>query len=250
MADDSMADIFPETGTRETPDEWVASLAARLSALRATVPDQVCLVAVTKKFPASVVRIAYELGVRDFGESQVQEALDKQQALADLPDIRWHLIGHLQSNKARKAITQFDWIHSVDSLKLAKRLDALAAEFEIQPQCCLQVKLVSDPPKYGFDLDQLWAALPELDQLEHLNLRGVMTIPPLNLEAAAAAAVFHQGQELAAAINRQQFNRIHIDHLSMGMSSDYSLAIAAGSTMIRLGTALFGPRPVPPSPQG
>jgi pyridoxal phosphate enzyme (YggS family) len=248
MTDDSMAESFMPTGDSDQPDDWVTGLAERLSALQTEVPDHVRLVAVTKKFPASVVRAAYQLGLRDFGESQVQEALDKQEALADLPDIRWHLIGHLQSNKARKAITQFDWIHSVDSLKLAKRLDALAAEFEIQPQCCLQVKLVPDPPKYGLDVDELWAALPELDQLEHLKLRGLMTIPPLNLNESEAGAVFSQGQQLAEEINCQQFSRIHIDQLSMGMSSDYSLAIAAGSTMIRLGTELFGPRPTPPSP--
>lgn len=221
-----------------------SDLAAQLHAIQQQIPDSVRLIAVTKRFSAEVIRAAYGAGIRDFGESQVQEAEAKQEALSDLPDITWHLIGHLQSNKARRAVELFDWIHSLDSLKLAKRLDTLAASVDRIPRCCLQVKMVNDPPKYGFDVDPLWSALPELDQLEHLAITGLMTIPPLGLPPETTRNLFSQAQQLADKINAAGFSRIRIEDLSMGMSGDYELAIAAGATMIRLGTALFGNRPV------
>ncbi|PSN18772.1 YggS family pyridoxal phosphate-dependent enzyme [filamentous cyanobacterium CCP5] len=224
---------------RFSDDDW----AARLHQVCQQIPDTVRLIAVTKKFPAEVVRAAYGAGVRDFGESQVQEAEAKQAELTDLPDMTWHLIGHLQSNKARRAVELFDWIHSVDSLKLAKRLNHLAAEAGRSPQCCLQVKMVSDPPKYGFDQDQLWSALPTLDQLDQLSISGLMTIPPMGLSPQATRDVFDQARSLADKINAAGFERLQIQELSMGMSGDYPIAIAAGATMVRLGTALFGDRP-------
>lgn len=219
-------------------------IAAQLQAIRQQIPDYVRLIAVTKKFSPEVIRTAYQAGLRDFGESQVQEAAMKQAALADLQDITWHLIGHLQTNKVRKALDLFSWIHSVDSLKLAKRLDQIAAEKQVRPACCIQVKMVPDPPKYGFDLDNFWPVLSDLNQLENLHIVGLMTIPPLNLDAAATGEVFQQAQCLAEEINAAGYEHIHIHELSMGMSGDYPLAIAAGSTMIRLGTKLFGARPV------
>ncbi|MBU6228264.1 MAG: YggS family pyridoxal phosphate-dependent enzyme [Cyanobacteria bacterium REEB459] len=215
----------------------------RIHDLRLTLPAQVTLVAVTKLLPAESIRIAYGAGLRHFGENQVQEAIKKQALLRDLAGITWHLIGHLQTNKVRKAVEHFQWIHSLDSLKLAEKLDQAAADLGQSPQCCLQVKVLPDPPKYGFALSQLEAELPQLDQLSHLQIRGLMTIPPQGSSPETIQQVFRQTQNLAGTINHGQFNRIHIDQLSMGMSGDYPLAIAAGATMIRLGTILFGPRP-------
>lgn len=215
----------------------------RIQALRDAIPASVTLIAVTKFLPAEVVRIAYGAGVRHFGESRVQEAIDKQAQLEDLADITWHLIGHLQSNKARKAVEHFDWIHSVDSLKLAQRLNQAAADLSKIPQCCLQVKLVPDPPKSGFELDELEAALPHLNALDHLKIRGIMAIPPQGASPDLVNTVFSQARSLGDRINQAQFSHIHLDQLSLGMSSDYTQAITAGSTMIRLGTTLFGPRP-------
>jgi pyridoxal phosphate enzyme (YggS family) len=149
----------------------------------------------------------------------------------------------LQSNKARKAIEHFDWIHSVDSWKIAQRLNDLAAEVGRTPYCCLQVKIVPDPPKYGFSLDELWQTLPQLDQLAHLKIVGLMTIPPQESSMAEVEVIFKRAQKLAHHINNQGFDRLRISELSMGMSKDYPVAIAAGSTMIRLGTTLFGDRP-------
>jgi pyridoxal phosphate enzyme (YggS family) len=211
--------------------------------VRQGIPPGVTLIAVTKFLPVETIRAAYARGIRHFGESRVQEAIAKQADLADLTDITWHLIGHLQTNKARKAVEHFDWIHSVDSLNLAQRLDQAAMDLEKTPQCCLQVKLVPDPPKYGIDAAGLGALLPQFDQLTHLKICGLMTIPPQGASPDTVSEVFTGAKSLAATINQMGFNRLHIDQLSMGMSGDYPAAIACGATMVRLGTVLFGPRP-------
>ncbi|TVQ11830.1 MAG: YggS family pyridoxal phosphate-dependent enzyme [Leptolyngbya sp. DLM2.Bin27] len=224
-----------------------SALPDQFDTIRQGIPPTVTLVAVTKFLPVETIRAAYARGIRHFGESRVQEAITKQADLADLPDITWHLIGHLQTNKARKAVEHFDWIHSVDSLKLAERLDQAAMELDRTPQCCLQVKLVPDPPKYGIDVAELGAALPQFDQLAHLKICGLMTIPPQGASAATIQEVFTGAQALAGTINQAGFNRLHIDQLSLGMSGDYPQAIACGATMVRLGTVLFGPRPSSPA---
>jgi pyridoxal phosphate enzyme (YggS family) len=219
------------------------ALPEHFDSIVSSIPPRVTLVAVTKFLPAETIRAAYNRGLRHFGESRVQEAIAKQAELADLSDITWHLIGALQSNKARKAIEHFDWIHSVDSLKLAQRLDAIAGELEQVPQCCLQVKIVPDPPKAGLDLAELDAPLPGFDRLAHLNIRGIMAIPPQGASDEIVREVFTGAKALSDRINQQGFDRLHIDQLSLGMSGDYETAIACGATMVRLGTALFGPRP-------
>lgn len=215
----------------------------RIRELQASLPPTVTLVAVTKLLPVEVIRVAYAAGVRDFGESRVQEAIAKQAELQDYPDITWHLIGHLQTNKARKAVEHFQWIHSVDSLKLAERLNQVAAELGKRPHCCLQVKMVPDPPKTGFDLAELDAALTPLNQLTHLDICGLMAIPPQNASPDAVQQIFANAKHLADRIHQSNLSNLKIHQLSLGMSGDYPLAIAAGSTMIRLGTTLFGPRP-------
>ncbi|MEO0539867.1 MAG: YggS family pyridoxal phosphate-dependent enzyme [Cyanobacteria bacterium P01_A01_bin.105] len=222
--------------------DWVKHLSERLAVLQPDIPAPVRLIAVTKTFPAAAVAAAYQLGLRDFGESKIQEAAQKRQQLSDLKDVTWHLIGHLQTNKARKALQLFDWIHSVDSLKLAQKLNQAAGERPHPPRCCLQVKIVPDPDKYGFEPDQLIAALPQLDQLDHLKILGLMTILPLGLTPTETQSAFTKVQILADHINKIGLSRIQIDYLSMGMSEDFRSAIAAGATFIRLGTTLFGHR--------
>lgn len=219
------------------------SIIDRVTAITHELPPQVRLVGVSKRQPASAIRAAYQAQLRDFGESMVQEAIAKQAELEDLEGVTWHLIGHLQSNKARKALEHFEWIHSVDSLKIAVRLNKIAAEISRSPACCLQVKLVPDPTKFGFSLEELWSALPQLNELQHLKIVGLMTIPPLESSMAEVEAIFQQARMLADQINQQGFDRLHLSELSMGMSGDYPMAIAAGSTMIRLGSTLFGDRP-------
>ncbi len=214
----------------------------RIKEIRQQLPESVRLIAVTKQVPPAAMREAYAAGVRDFGENRIQEAELKQTQLQDLPDITWHLIGHLQSNKARKAVEIFDWIHSVDSLKLALRLNDLAGELFLQPQVCLQVKLLSDPNKYGWTVAELLAELPELDKCSNLQIQGLMTIGPLELDVSESLALFQHTWELADRIRQKNWLNIHMNHLSMGMSSDYQLAVQAGATMVRLGRIIFGER--------
>jgi pyridoxal phosphate enzyme (YggS family) len=207
-----------------------------------SVTDSVRVVAVTKQMPADAVRAAYAVGIRDFGESKIQEAATKQAELLDLPDLTWHLIGHLQSNKAQTALQLFQWIHSVDSLKIAQRLDRLAIACSQPPQICLQVKLRTDPSKFGWDVSQLLAELPQLNELTHLQIRGLMTIPPLGQDPQETLTVFQEAKALARIIQQRAFKNIQMDQLSMGMSDDYLLALQAGATMIRPGRVLFGER--------
>jgi PLP dependent protein len=216
-------------------------LAERLQQIRQTLPETVRLIAVSKQVSVEAMQVAYELGIRDFGESRIQEAAAKQTQL-QASDITWHLIGHLQTNKAAKALEIFDWIHSLDSLKLAQRLDQLAADRATRPKVCLQVKILPDPNKYGWTIAELLEALPALDQCHHLDIVGLMSIPPYNLPAAETQQVFEQTRQLAQQIQQQAWNHLHLTELSMGMSEDYPLAIQAGSTMIRLGRTLFGER--------
>ena len=198
--------------------------------------------AVTKTFQANIVRAAYQIGIRDFGENKVQESIEKQSNLGDLTDVTWHFIGHVQSNKSRKVLEHFDWIHSVDSLKLANRLDRQAAELNKCPKVCLQVKLMPDPSKDGFEREDLTDALPELDKLTHLDICGLMVIPPYGLDTAQTQAVFDQAEALRADLQRQSWQNLRMDELSMGMSGDFEWAIAAGATIVRIGSGLFGRR--------
>ncbi len=218
----------------------IAPLQDHIQEFCAKIPSHVRVIAVTKTVSVEAMRAAYAAGIRDFGENRVQEAETKRAELKDLTDVTWHFIGHLQSNKAKSAIEVFDWIQSVDSLKLAQRLDRLAEERDSKPQVCLQVKLMDDPNKSGFSVTELWDAIPQLEKIEHLQVRGLMVIPPFELESEATLALFRQAKELAEKI--QQQSKLQLDQMSMGMSNDYAIAIQAGATMIRPGRVLFGAR--------
>lgn len=217
-------------------------IAQKIREINTHIPANVRLVAVTKQVDVEKMRTAYEAGIRDFGENRLQEALAKQQQLQDLSDITWHFIGHLQTNKAKKVLESFDWIHSVDSLKLAQVLNKIAGELAIQPKVCLQVKVLPDPNKYGWQIEELLTDLSKLNQLENLNIQGLMTILPLGLSDTETLAAFKKNQELAEKIKQQNFEHLSMSQLSMGMSGDYLFAIQAGATMIRLGSIIFGER--------
>ncbi|MCC5618439.1 YggS family pyridoxal phosphate-dependent enzyme [Nostoc sp. CHAB 5836] len=219
-----------------------SSISERIVSIRSSLPTSVKLIAVSKQASAQSIRSAYAAGIRDFGESRIQEAATKQADLQDLPDITWHFIGHLQSNKVKKAIEQFHWIHSVDNLKLAQRLDQLAQQLGVSPQVCLQVKILPDPNKSGWSVPELLADLPTLNQYKNLQIQGLMTIPPSGLNDSEILNVFNLNRELAKEIQEQNWSHIKMQHLSMGMSGDYELAVQAGATMVRLGTILFGDR--------
>ncbi|MBD2525139.1 YggS family pyridoxal phosphate-dependent enzyme [Nostoc sp. FACHB-133] len=219
-----------------------SSISERIVSIRSSLPTSVKLIAVSKQVSAQAIRSAYSAGIRDFAESRIQEAASKQAELQDLPDITWHFIGHLQSNKAKKAIEQFSWIHSVDNLKLAQRLDQLAQQLGVSPKVCLQVKILPDPNKSGWSVSELLADLPILDQYKNLQIQGLMTIPPSGLSDPEILNVFNLNRELAKKIQEQNWSHIKMQQLSMGMSGDYELAVQAGATMVRLGTILFGDR--------
>ncbi len=192
-------------------------------------PSDVRLIAVTKVFPASAIRDAYELGVRDFGENYVQEFEGKAPSIADLKDARIHLIGHLQSNKSRRAAELFQVIQTVDSAKLARRLDE-AGHLEVM----IEVKLSDEPSKWGAAPDDVPAIVEACRAAPNLQLLGLMTVPPWSEEAELSRPYFARLRKLAAAHGLPQ--------LSMGMSNDMEIAIEEGATCVRVGTALFGRR--------
>jgi len=222
----------------EVNSEAIApKIADRLNHIRVNIPPQVKLVAVSKYTTTEAIRAAYDAGVRDFAESRVQDAKIKQTELADLTDITWHMIGSLQSNKAKQAIAQFDWIHSIDRLSLAEQCDRHISDLGKSPKLLLQVKLAEDPNKSGWSASELLADLPKLAKLRNLKIVGLMTILPLGLDESQAYAVFSRTTELAAKM--RSLGWANVQELSMGMSADYAIAIKAGATIIRIGSQIF-----------
>jgi len=201
-------------------------------------PSSVTLVAVSKSKPAELIRAAATLGVTDFGENYVQEALDKINALRDL-DLSWHFIGAIQSNKTRGIAERFSWVHSIDRLKVAQRLSE-QRPFHAPPlNVCIQVALVPEETKGGVDPGALAALAAGIDALPRLKLRGLMCVPPPVREPAAHRALFERMRRLREDLNA---SGLALDTLSMGMSDDFETAIAAGATMVRIGSAIFGSR--------
>ena len=210
------------------------TLSVRWRDLVDSLPVGVHLLAVSKGHPAALIRQLAELGQQDFGESRLQEALPKLEALADLKVLRWHFIGRLQANKVRAVVRSFAVIHSVDSQPLAERISRIAAEENCCPEVLLQVKLRDDPTKGGFSLEQLKQAWPELVQLPHLKIIGLMTMAPLALDLEKRQELFRDCRDLA--------DQLDLSDCSMGMSGDWPVAIKAGATWLRLGSILFGAR--------
>ena len=201
-------------------------------------PASVTLVAVTKTKPVALIRQAAALGVTDFGENYLQEAEEKMSALQDL-GLTWHFIGAVQSNKTRSIAAAFSWVHGVDRLKTAQRL-AEQRPFHAPPlNVCLQVELVPEQSKGGVSAERLGELAAQIHHLPRLRLRGLMCIPPALHDAAAQAAIFDRLAGMLAQLNARG---LKLDTLSMGMSEDYEIAIGAGATMVRIGTAIFGSR--------
>jgi pyridoxal phosphate enzyme (YggS family) len=215
---------------------------ARAAARAGRRESDVTLVAVTKTHPASVVAEAFAAGLRDFGENKVQEGAAKIEALADLraQGLRWHLIGHLQSNKARRAAALFDTIQTIDGADIALRLDRVAAEAGRRLPVLVQVELGGEATKSGVGEDALTALLEAVRGCPHLEARGLMTIPPPSEDAETMRPYFRR---LRACRDRARAGGLLAgEELSMGMSGDYEVAIEEGATIVRVGTALFGAR--------
>jgi pyridoxal phosphate enzyme (YggS family) len=204
----------------------IANAAARAGRKR----DEITLIAVTKKFPAAAIREAYGLGLREFGENYVQEFEQKRAELGEYSGARFHLIGHLQSNKSKIAAEIFDVIQTVDSQKLARRLDAEQKPLNVM----IEVKLSSEEAKAGAAPADVPALVEAIRGCAHLRLLGLMTMPPWSDDAEPSRPYFAKLRALADASGLKQ--------LSMGMSHDLEVAIEEGATMVRIGTALFGPR--------
>lgn len=199
--------------------------------------DDITLLAVSKKKPAPMIEDLYHLGQRSFGENYLQEARDKQQALSSL-DIEWHFIGPIQSNKTRDIAENFAWVHSVDRLKIAKRLSQQRPEHLPPLNICIQVNIEQETTKAGISLDALPELIASISELPRIKLRGLMSIPAQKDSAAEQRTTFAR---LAHA--KQTHSAIApLDTLSMGMSGDMEAAIAEGATIIRVGSALFGAR--------
>ena len=207
-------------------------------------PDSVTLMAVSKTFPAECIQEAYAAGARVFGENRVQEFVGKFSAVRDLPGARYHLIGHLQSNKAAKAAELFHAIDSVDSLKLAERLNTAAAALGENLAILLEVNVGGEVAKSGMSPDspEIVAILEAAPRLINLEIRGLMTVPPFTEDPESARPYFRQLRELRDRLALRNFPAITLAELSMGMSHDFAVAIEEGSTCVRLGTAIFGAR--------
>ncbi len=202
--------------------------------------DDISIIAVTKSFPASLINTAVAAGFHYIGESRVQEAESKIQELGRIAC--YHLIGHLQSNKAKKAVQLFDVIQSVDSFKLAQEINKAAVQDDCQIECYIQVNSSGEDQKFGVAIDGCLELIKRAGELENIKLTGLMTLGPLTDDESSIRSAFSSCRELY--YKGKEICGNGFEHLSMGMSDDYPLAIAEGSTTIRLGSALFGPRPV------
>ena len=201
--------------------------------------EDVKLVAVSKTHPPESIRAAYAAGIRDFGENRVQEAKSKMPELADL-NATWHLIGHLQANKAKLAVGLFQWVHSVDSRHLAQKL-ALAATGARLP-VLIEVNLGEESSKAGVRAEDVTGLAEQIAPIETLELRGLMVIPPFRANPEEVRPYFHQLRVLADEIEARHLPNISMRELSMGMSHDFEVAIEEGATIVRVGTAIFGER--------
>lgn len=203
-------------------------------------PEDITLVAVTKTFPAEIIELAISAGVGIIGENRVQEALEKYPLIG--PKVQWHLIGHLQSNKTKKAVEIFSLIHSVDSVDLAREVGHRAVQSGKIQEVLLEVNTSGELQKYGFDPGEVFKDLGKIKDIEGIKVLGLMTVGPLTDDTDKVRSSFRMLKKIFDEIKLQAIPNIEMKHLSMGMSGDYRVAIEEGSTMIRVGSAIFGSR--------
>ena len=203
--------------------------------------EDITLIAVSKTFDSATVQQAVDAGARDLGENRVQEAIAKVGVVQG--EARWHLIGHLQSNKARQAVEAFDVIHTIDSNQLADRLDRIAGDLGRRPSVLVQVDLAHEPTKSGADESELPAIVEALESASHLEFRGLMTLPPFFDSPEQTRPYFRKLREILEGLNLHRSAEKRLTELSMGMTNDFEVAIEEGATMVRVGTAIFGVRP-------
>lgn len=219
-------------------------IAENLQQLQKELPAHVTLIAVSKTHPVSSLQEAYSVGQRDFGENKVQELQNKQPQMPE--DVRWHMIGHLQRNKVKYIAPFVHLIHSVDSLRLLREIDKRAAQAERQIACLLQVHIAEEDTKFGFSGEELEALFADeaLKNLEHVQIQGLMGMATFTEDEAQVRREFARLASLFNALKAQKNlpSNVDLQTLSMGMSGDYALAIEEGSTMVRVGSKIFGAR--------
>lgn len=234
----------PDTVEQRARDVLLKIRDAEARAGRAV--GSVTLCAVTKTFPAEAILGALAAGITDVGENRVQEAQTKRPEAEGLDGraraLRWHLIGHLQSNKARKAVELFDVVQTIDSVELAERVDRIAGELGRTISALIQVDLGHEPTKTGATEDVVQALAERFNTFEHLRLEGLMTIPPFFDDLELVRPYFRRLREVRDRVNDSNRLVRPLVHLSMGMSHDYEIAVEEGATIIRVGTAIFGSR--------
>ena len=202
--------------------------------IKTQIPSNVNILAVSKGFKSQEIKTIHNLGQNDFGESKYQEAFEKQLILKDLKQINWHFIGRIQSNKIRKIVQNFKYIHSVDSFEKLQKISRISYEEKKNPYIMLQVKLSDDPSKGGFEPDLLISNWSEIQELKNITLKGLMTINPRGLSSNENSELFKKCRSLA--------DSLQLSDCSMGMSGDWEEAIDSGSTWLRLGSLIFGDR--------
>jgi pyridoxal phosphate enzyme (YggS family) len=203
--------------------------------------EDVTLIAVSKTIDPASIQRAVDGGIQNLGENRVQEAAEKIGRVTG-PGLRWHLIGHLQSNKARHALGMFDYIHTVDSVELAGRLDRIAGEIGRSPSVLVQVRLGHEPARSGASEESVSGIVGAVDAAANLKLRGLMMIPPVSESAEGARGYFSKLRQILEKLNRDRAPARQLVDLSMGMSGDFEVAVEEGATMVRVGTAIFGSR--------
>lgn len=205
-------------------------------------PDEITLVVVTKTWSSEIICVAADLGLSHFGENRIQEAAPKiEQIRQDYDNLSWHMIGHLQSNKARSAVEYFDFVQSIDSLKIAQKISNHATELQKNIDVLLEINISGESTKFGIDPEDVFKLAKEVKGLPYLDLKGLMTIGPMTDDIREVRKSFRRMKKIFD-ILRQQHSEQEINVLSMGMSDDYEIAIEEGSTMVRLGRAIFGSR--------
>lgn len=202
--------------------------------------EDVTLIAVSKTHPASDIEELYNHGVRHFGENKVQELVDKYDELPK--DIKWHLIGHLQTNKVKYIVDKVYLIHSVDSVKLAEQIDKEAAKKGVKVDILVQVNVANEETKFGLDSAETIAMIENISKFSHINIKGLMTIAPFVEDGEENRKYFNDLKQLSVDIKRKNIDNVSMDFLSMGMSGDYQVAIEEGATFVRVGTSIFGMR--------
>lgn len=207
--------------------------------------SEIQIVAVTKNFPESVIRLAYQTGLRRFGENRIQEAVPKIESMHDCPEIKWHLIGHLQSNKARKAVERFALIQSVDSLALAQKIATIGRENNHQIEILLEVNVSGEAAKSGLPPDDVISVAGAIGELAEIKLRGLMAVGPLTANEKIIRKAFSLLRDKYDKIAERSGYPTDFNILSMGMTDDFEIAVEEGSNMVRIGRGIFGVREAP-----